>query len=150
MHMNKKTLTAIVIALIVVIGAVGAIALTGNDKQSATTSSTTSSDSTSTTPQNNSSASSDDSAPVTTTTVKIQNFAFTPATIKVKVGDTVTWTNEDSIGHTVTADDSSAGGPSSELLAQGKSYSYKFTKAGTYEYHCQPHPYMKGTVQVTE
>jgi plastocyanin len=46
------------------------------------------------------------------------------------------------------ADTMSADAPSSELLAKGESYSFTFKKAGTYTYHCTPHPYMKGTVVV--
>jgi amicyanin len=149
--MDKKTMTAIIVALVVVLGVVGVVALTGSKsddgKTDTASSSSTTSGSTSTTNSDNSSA---DSTPVAATAVKIQNFAFSPATIKVKVGDTVTWTNEDSIGHTVTADNNTADGPKSELLEKGKSYSFKFTKAGTFAYHCSTHPYMKGTVQVTQ
>jgi amicyanin len=82
--------------------------------------------------------------------VKISNYAYSPAVIKVKVGQTVTWTNEDAVQHDVMADTMSADAPSSELLAKGESYSFTFKKAGTYTYHCTPHPYMKGTVVVEE
>jgi amicyanin len=158
--MDKKTLTAIVIAIVVLLGVVGVIALTGSNTDDTASSSSTTSGTTNdatkdttgdaSTKDENNSGSSSDTAPVAATAVKIQNFAFSPATIKVKVGDTVTWTNEDSVAHTVTADDTSVGGPKSELFGQGKSYSFKFTKAGTYAYHCTPHPQMKGTVEVTE
>lgn len=82
--------------------------------------------------------------------VTISNFAYAPKTIKVKVGTKVTWTNNDSVGHDVAADKPSADAPSSELLNKGESYSFTFKKAGTYSYHCTPHPYMRGTVIVTE
>ena len=80
--------------------------------------------------------------------VAIQNFAFTPSSITVKVGTTVTWTNSDSVAHTVTADTSSSDGPASGSLASGDTYSFTFKKAGTYAYHCAVHPHMTGTVIV--
>lgn len=76
--------------------------------------------------------------------VSIANFAFSPATVTVKVGDTVTWTNNDSVPHTVTADD---GTFASDTLAQGQTFSFKFAKAGSVSYHCSIHPQM--TAQVT-
>jgi amicyanin len=88
------------------------------------------------------------SSAVETTSVAISNFAFSPAVIKVKVGQAVTWTNNDAVAHTVTADSSSSYAPNSELINKGETYSFTFTKAGTYAYHCTPHPYMKGTIVV--
>ncbi len=87
---------------------------------------------------------------VEATAVSIQDYNFGPKDIKVKVGTTVTWTNQDSVHHTVTADNASADAPKSELFGKGETYSFTFKKAGTYSYHCEPHPYMKGTVTVTE
>lgn len=86
--------------------------------------------------------------PSTADKVSISNFAFTPASITVKKGTTVTWTNNDSVAHTVTAD--SGNGPNSELLQNGETYSFTFNEAGTFKYHCVPHPSMKATVTVTE
>ncbi|WP_245687518.1 cupredoxin domain-containing protein [Streptacidiphilus griseoplanus] len=81
-------------------------------------------------------------------TVAIRNFAFSPATLKVKAGTKVTWTNEDTDAHTVTS--SGAGGPlHSAALATHGSYSYTFTKPGTYAYLCTIHPFMTATVEVT-
>src|SRR6266567_1000220 len=71
-----------------------------------------------------------------TNSVDIANFAYSPATIKIKVGDTVTWTNKDSVGHSATADD---GTWDTGVLPQGKSGSEKFTKAGNFTYHCSVH-----------
>ena len=83
--------------------------------------------------------------------VSINDFIFNPTLIKIKKGTKVTWTNEGNIGHTVTSSESSPmGGLASELLANGQSYSFTFDTAGTYTYYCSPHPYMKGTVEVTE
>jgi plastocyanin len=76
--------------------------------------------------------------------VGIANFAFTPATVSVTAGSTVTWTNADSAAHTVTFD----GGPDCGQLATSSSVTATFAKAGTYSYHCTIHPTMKGTVTV--
>ena len=78
--------------------------------------------------------------------VALQNFAFSPASVTVKVGDTVTWTNKDSTGHTVASDDGTTF--TSPTMATGATFSFTFTKAGTYAYHCSIHPNMKGTVVV--
>lgn len=87
-------------------------------------------------------------APVTGNAVAIKNFAFSPATLKVKVGTTVTWTNQDTDAHTVTS--AGSGGPlHSATLATHATYSYTFTKPGTYAYLCTIHPFMTGTVEVT-
>jgi plastocyanin len=80
------------------------------------------------------------------TAVTIQGFAFDPKTLTVKVGTTVTWTNQDSVGHTVTLDDGSAG---SGTLQQGATFQQTFSKAGSFAYHCKIHPSMTATVTVT-
>ena len=80
--------------------------------------------------------------------ITIKNYMFSPQTITVKKGTTVTWTNKDIAKHTITSDDGSW--PASQFFGQGESYSYTFTSAGTYAYHCEPHPYMTATVVVTE
>lgn len=83
---------------------------------------------------------------VATNTVNIKSFVFTPSAISVKVGTTVTWTNQDDVPHTVTIDNGD--GPKSKNLSKGDTYSYTFSKAGTYSYHCEIHPSMHGTVEV--
>ncbi|HEY9712347.1 MAG TPA: cupredoxin family copper-binding protein, partial [Chroococcales cyanobacterium] len=98
---------------------------------------------------NSNSSNSSSSTPVATNKVTIQNFAFSPADITVKKGTAVTWTNGDSVTHTVTETDSQTG-PNSGDLAPGKSYSFTFDTAGTYHYHCSIHTEMTGTVTVTE
>lgn len=77
--------------------------------------------------------------------VTIEDFAFAPRTITVDVGDTVTWTNRDTAGHTATADDGSF---DTGVLGRGQSGSRTFDEAGTFAYHCEPHPSMTGTVVV--
>lgn len=78
------------------------------------------------------------------TTVSIDNFTFTPQSITVKVGDTVTWTNRDDIPHVVV----SAGKFRSKALDTDNSFSFTFTKAGDYPYFCSLHPHMTGTIKV--
>lgn len=80
------------------------------------------------------------------TQVRIVGFAYTPATVQVKAGTTVTWTNEDTAPHTVTFKN---GMRDSGVLRQGQSFSYTFTTAGTYPYYCAVHPSMTASVVVT-
>lgn len=77
--------------------------------------------------------------------VEIEGFAFSPATLTIQVGDTVTWTNFDQVEHTAT---STSGAFDSGLLGQGESYSLTFTEPGTYDYLCTPHPSMTGRIVV--
>jgi plastocyanin len=79
-------------------------------------------------------------------TVSIANFSFQPATITVPVGATVTWTNNDTTGHTVTAD---GGSFKSNTLAPGAGFSHTFAAAGTFAYHCSIHASMKAAVTMT-
>ena len=87
-----------------------------------------------------------------TTEVAIQDGKFEPETIKVKVGDTVTWTNEDSRSHIVASDphpihtDLSA--LESDNLSPGERYTFTFTEKGEFTYHCHLHPGVKGAVIV--
>lgn len=83
--------------------------------------------------------------PVATTSVTIQNFAFVPSAIVVKAGATVVWTNGDLEQHTVTARDHTY---SSDALNQGQTFTMTFAKPGTYQYFCEIHPHMVGTVIV--
>lgn len=82
--------------------------------------------------------------------VTIKDFAFGPKNMTVKKGTKITWTNQDAAHHDVTPDKDSPDFVASKLLAKGESYSYTFEKAGTYAYHCSPHPYMKAVIEVTE
>ena len=85
------------------------------------------------------------SPPASGNSVTLANFAFLPATLTVKVGTTVTWTNKDSVAHTVTSDSSAF---DSGNLTPNATYTFVFTKAGTFGYHCSIHPSMKATVIV--
>jgi plastocyanin len=83
--------------------------------------------------------------PANATGVEIKDFAFNPANVTVKVGTAVTWTNDDSVGHTVTTDNGSL---ASQELQQGQTYSSTFTTAGTVSYFCAIHRFMTATVVV--
>jgi plastocyanin len=78
--------------------------------------------------------------------VTIDNFAFAPATLTVKVGSTVTWTNRDEEPHTVAASDGSFHSPG---LGTGATFSHTFSTPGKFDYVCSIHPMMHGTVVVT-
>ncbi len=136
---------AVITALVIVVLAVGAFVLASSNK----TDNTMSDDSMSSMDMQNQNEQTQTEA-VAQDTVEINDYAFGPANITVKAGTKVTWTNQDSVKHDVVADDNVDNGPKSELLAKGDTYSFTFDKAGTYTYHCSPHPYMKGTVTVTE
>lgn len=79
------------------------------------------------------------------TIVTVRDFLFAPKAITVHVGDTVTWINHGPAAHSATADDGSF---DTGLLKRAASGSFRFTKAGTFSYHCTPHPFMKATVVV--
>jgi plastocyanin len=81
----------------------------------------------------------------TTYTVAIDGVAFAPATLTVKVGETVVWVNRDPFPHTVT---SQAGGFDSHDIAPGQSWRYTPTKAGVFPYLCTLHPTMHATLTV--
>jgi plastocyanin len=74
--------------------------------------------------------------------------SFSPNPVEVKVGETVTWINDDSGRHTVTSKDD--GVFDSGMMGKGQSFIFTFDKAGEYPYFCEPHPNMVGTVVVTE
>ena len=78
--------------------------------------------------------------------VAIDNFTFTPQTLTVKAGTTVTWTNRDDIPHGVASDNNAF--PKSKALDTDDSYSFTFATPGTYKYFCYVHPHMTGTIVV--
>lgn len=79
--------------------------------------------------------------------VAISGNAFVPASANLSVGDTVVWTNQDTVPHTATT----TSGPAafdSGILAQSQTFSYTFSVAGTYAYYCIVHPEMTATIIV--
>ena len=80
------------------------------------------------------------------TEVRLDDFAFAPANIVIDAGTTVTWTNYDNEGHTVTSDEGDE--LKSERLGKGETFRYTFDTPGEYYYHCEPHSNMHGLVTV--
>lgn len=88
----------------------------------------------------------DDETSDTAGGVTVENTAFSPSSLSVKAGDSVTWTFKDSFTHTVTADDKSfdSGGKT-----DGDTFEHTFPTAGTFTYKCTIHTTMTGTVTVS-
>lgn len=155
----NKTVVGVIVAIFV-LGGVGFAAMNMNKKDDAKddTATSQSTDNSNNTPSANTPSSSADTQPTTPATtnnatadVEIKNSDFSPKTITIKVGTKVTWTNKDSLQHDVATDKNYGDDfKSSELLSRGETYSFTFNKAGTYTYHCTPHPFMRATVVVTE
>jgi plastocyanin len=74
-------------------------------------------------------------------------FAFSPLTLKITLSTTVTWKNTTSAPHTVTSNDGVTFG--SGTIAPGGTFKFKFTKRGTFAYHCNIHPFMTATIIVS-
>jgi plastocyanin len=79
-----------------------------------------------------------------TATVTIDNFKFTPGTVRVAKGSSVRFSNSSGITHTAT----SAGAFDTGRIRDGKSVTVRFTQKGAFAYHCTIHPFMKGKVVV--
>ncbi|MDF3835640.1 cupredoxin family copper-binding protein [Cupriavidus basilensis] len=77
--------------------------------------------------------------------ILIKNFMFSPMSLTVKTGSTVTWKNLDSEPHTVVSE---AGIFHSNALDQDDTYQFRFDKPGVYNVYCGIHPHMKATVTV--
>ena len=86
--------------------------------------------------------------------------AYSPNPVNAKAGDTVAWTNDDTLFHTVTSGSPSSGGETGKafdsglsgttaLTTKGKTFSHKFTEKGEFPYFCQLHPTMTGKVVVS-
>lgn len=78
----------------------------------------------------------------------MRNMAFSPKEMRIRAGETVTWTNEDSTRHTVSAADPDqwgtpgSGDASADWMQKGDSWSHPFMQPGTYHYYCKPHASM--------
>lgn len=77
--------------------------------------------------------------------VSIENMSFRPATLTIKTGTEVTWTNNDSLTHTITSDNNVF---DSGNVSSGNTYKHTFDKAGTFPYHCSIHPSMTAEIVV--
>jgi plastocyanin len=131
----KRALYLSLVSVLILVGLLGAVSC-----GSSSTTTSAASPSTGTQAQPTSGGATGPSAAVT-----IKDKAFSPETLTVSVGTTVTWTNKDPMSHIVSARDRLF---MSDLLGEGKSFSYTFTTAGTYEYYCTIHPTMAGKVIV--
>lgn len=86
-----------------------------------------------------------DAQPAKSANVKIDNFSFVPAMLRIDRGTKVTWVNSDDVPHVVRTEDPSIKSPA---LDTDDAYSYTFDKPGTYRYFCSLHPKMQGTIVV--
>ncbi len=78
--------------------------------------------------------------------VSMKDIHFTPEEVTVKVGDTVSWVNDDGVGHDVTGDDFKSGEPGA--MQTGDTFEHTFEDPGTFDYVCTVHPGMEGSVKV--
>ena len=78
--------------------------------------------------------------------IDISNFRFNESSVTIRVGTTVTWTNNDDSEHTVTADE----GLFDSSVSDGGTFSFTFTEAGEFPYHCEIHRGMQGEIIVVE
>ena len=86
-------------------------------------------------------------AAAATQQVMMQDYAFSPAALTVRVGDTVTWMQHDQAPHDVVTTSAPVAFRSPQLSA-GQSWSYTFSQPGTYQYYCSVHPDMRASVTV--
>ncbi len=92
-----------------------------------------------------------DMSETTKNVIEIKNFKFAPEKMTIKKGTTITWKNFDNTKHNVVFDDGSAGKvEGGKLISNGEEVSFTFSEVGEFPYHCMPHPYMKGSVTVTQ
>lgn len=92
-----------------------------------------------------------DGGPAASNTITIANMGFSPNELKIKVGDSITWTNNDDIAHNVHFRQGPAKGAANaqgKMMQKGETHTVKFNTAGEYKFVCTPHPPMKGTITV--
>lgn len=87
-------------------------------------------------------------APINTVSAKtynisIANFAFSPASLNINKGDTVVWTNNDSVPHQISGNSLNG-----QVMNKGQTYSFTFNDTGTFNYHCAIHPSMTASITV--
>ena len=139
----KKNNTIVVLSVVLVVAIVGVVSYAVSQNGSMDSSMSMS--------QQSGSGSSTNAADAEATDkVTIADYKFAPAAITVKKGTTVTWTNQDTVKHNVVTEDGAPEAIDGKLIGKGETYSYTFNKTGTYNYFCEPHPYMKASVIVTE
>lgn len=129
--------TALLLTFILTFGALALAGCGGSDSDSGDSGTTTSS-----TPAGDGSSGSGEVA------VAMKDIAFDPSSVTVKVGQKITWTNEDSVQHDVES--TSGEKIDSDLFGEGGTFSFTPTKAGMIDYVCTVHPGMDGSITVTQ
>jgi plastocyanin len=124
--MNNKIVTGIVLIVLVI----GGLVLFGNNKSGKNTPPVQTKPEVTQTTQ-------------TTNSITISNFSFNPNALTVKVGTTVTWTNQDSVVHKIKSDNFN-----SPDLGQGDKFEFTFSNKGSFDYVCSIHPSMQGKIIV--
>jgi plastocyanin len=104
-------------------------------------------DSMTTVPENQGATTAPTTAPANESRVEIDNFVFKPKELHVAAGTKVAWVNKDDVPHTATSADETPAFDS-KALDTDDTYSFTFTKPGTYKYFCKVHPHMTGVVIV--
>ncbi len=133
-------ITLIVVALLIIIGVYFIVIYQSPTPATTIVNNTTNSTTSTATLIVNPEATSTASA---TQTILIQGFNFIPATVTIPTGTKVIWTNQDSVPHQIKSVSFN-----SQPLNTGDSFSFTFTKKGTYNYTCAIHPSMKGSIVV--
>jgi plastocyanin len=137
-----------IVLVVVIVGIIIAVAAGKNKDNNNSATPSPSPTSTQSTTNNNTTTPPSSSESSSTSAVTIHDLGFSPANITVKKGTTVTWTNNDSVSHTVTSDSGST--LNSKNLGNGETFSFTFNAVGTFAYHCTIHPSMHGKVTVTD
>jgi plastocyanin len=150
--MSKKITVLVVVILVVIIGVVYFLnkspkgTVQTSPEYTATATPTPSSTAAAPTVTPTPAASAKATPPVSkaeTYNISVVNFTFNPAALNIKKGDTVIWTNQDSVSHQI------AGGTfNGPVMSNGQSYTFTFNSTGTFNYHCAIHPSMTGTITV--
>ena len=121
------------------------------DNNNNTTNTTSTADTNNNTAKNNANGSSQSISIIPGSGNPDNDLFYDPSPAKVAVGSTVTWTNDDSLPHTVTSGNPEKG-PSgmfdSGIMNAGKSFTYTFDKVGIIEYYCVIHPWMISTAMI--
>ncbi|MEO5691376.1 MAG: plastocyanin/azurin family copper-binding protein [Candidatus Saccharimonadales bacterium] len=140
--MNKSSVISIAIVTLVIVG-LGVFAVNRNNSGS--------NDMGSMNMDNKNSSNNSDTMMVAPNTVVMDDLEFEQKEITVKKGTTVTWKNQDTAKHNVIFDDDSVGKvEDSKLIGNGEELKFTFDKSGEFTYFCEPHPFMKAKVIVTE
>ena len=143
----KTGLTIGIVAIIVIVlGALAFILMSNPSIQGTQTNQPNSGDNQITPPSTTTPSQTTTPSTPKTYNIEIKDFAFSPSSLTINKGDTVIWTNKDSVSHPVTSD--SGNELNSGTLSQGQTYSHTFSAAETFFYHCSVHPMMKAKIIV--